>query len=152
MLMEKLLPYFEYKSTAEEINFSVDNYIGLNINTAKEKLSNSRIEYEIVGNGNTVISQIPAGGEVITTALSKVILYTSHNDGESISVPDLIGLSLVDAIKKAISSGMNVKLAGAEATAPDAFDIVIGQSLPPGTESKRGSVIVIRAINQKHED
>ncbi len=152
MLMEKLLPYFEYKSSAEEINFTVDDYIGMNINSAKDKLKSAKLEYEIVGNGDTVIAQTPTGGDVITTALSKVILYTSDDGEEGVSVPNLIGMTLADAIKKAINSGLNIRLAGAGATEPDALDIVTEQSLPPDSEAKRGSVIIIRAINQSYED
>ena len=152
MLMEKLLPYFEYKSSAEEINYTVENYVGMNVNSAKERLSTAKIEYEIVGNGSTVIGQTPSGGDVITTALSKVILYTSGSENESVCVPNLIGMSLADAIREAINAGLNIRLAGAGATEPDALDIVSEQSLPPSSFTKRGSVIIIRAINQNYED
>lgn len=152
MLMEKLLPYFEYKSGAEQINYTVDDYTGMNVNSAKDKLEAAKIEYEIVGSGDTVMRQTPSGGDVITTALSKVILYTSGEDEESVVVPKLIGMTLADAIKEAINAGLNIRLAGAGATEPDALDIVTEQSLPPSSSTKRGSVIVIRAINQNYED
>ena len=152
MLMEKLLPYFEYKSNAEDINITVDNYVGMNINTVKEKLKEEKIEYEIIGNGDTVMKQTPSGGDTVTVALSKVILYTSNEDEIYVTVPDLSGMKLTDAIKTAINSGLSIRLAGAGSTSPDAFDIVTEQSLPPGISAKRGSVIVIRAINQEYED
>ena len=152
MLMEKLLPYLEYRSSAEEINYTVDNYIGMNINTAIEKLSKAKIEYEIVGDGDTVVGQTPSGGDVITTALSKIILYTSNEDSRTVTVPSLVGLKLTDAIREAMNAGLNIRLSGAGATEPDAFDIVSEQSLPAGSKTKRGSVIVIRAINQGYED
>ncbi len=152
MLMEKLLPYLEYKSTAEEINYTVEGYVGMNINTAKEKLKEAKIEYEIVGGGDTVVGQTPSGGDVITTALSKVILYTSGESADSVTVPNLIGMSLTDAIRTAINAGLNIRLSGAGATEPDAFDTVTEQSLPPSSRTKRGSVIVIRAINESYED
>ena len=152
MLMEKLLPYLEYKSTAEEINYTVDNYVGMNINAAVQKLKDAKIEYEIVGVGDTVVGQTPSGGDVITTALSKVILYTAGEGADSVTVPNLISMSLANAIRTAINAGLNIRLTGAEATEPDAFDIVTEQSLPPNSEVKRGSVIVIRAINKSYED
>ena len=152
MLMEKLLPYFEYKSSAESINYTVDNYIGMNVSSAKAKLEEAKIAYEIIGNGDTVIKQTPSAQDVITVALSKVILYTDNTEDESVTVPNLVGLTMTEAIKLAINSGFSIKLSGAGATSPDAFDIVTEQSLPPGMVIKRGTVIVIRAINQEYED
>lgn len=152
MLMEKLLPYFEYKSSAEQMSYTVESYVGMNVNTVKDLLSKANISYQIIGNGDTVISQTPYGGDVITTALSKIILYTSDEEEENVVVPNLVGMTLTDAIKQALASGLNIRLAGAGATHPDAMDIVNEQSLPPGSTTKRGSVIVIRAINQNYED
>lgn len=152
MLMEKLLPYFEYKSSAENINYTVDSYVGMNINSVKERLNNSKIQYEIVGNGDTVLKQTPAAGDVVTVALSKIILYTSDEAVEMIEIPRFIGMTLTDAIKQAINSGLNIKLAGIGATEPRAFDIVVEQSLTPEGKVKRGSVIILRAINQNYED
>ena len=152
MLMEKLLPYFEYKSRAEEINYTVDNYVGMNLNSVKDKLNTAKIAYEIVGNGNTVLAQTPSAGDVITIALSKVIIYTSNEKEDLIEVPQFIGLTLTEAIKQATNRGFSIKLAGVGATEPGALDIVVKQSLPPGSKVKRGSVIILRAINQNYED
>ena len=151
-LMEKVLPYLEYKSSAEEINITVDNYVGMNIKSVEDKLKKMKMEYEIVGTGDTVISQTPSGGDSITIALSKIILYTSDIRYENSIVPTLTGLTTSEAIKAAINSGLNIKLSGAGASSPDADDIIIEQSLPPGEEVKRGSVIILRAINNSFED
>lgn len=152
MLMEKLLPYFEYKSNAEEVNVTIDNYVGMNINSAVNKLKENKIEYEIIGSGDTVISQTPSGGDVITVALSKVILYTEKTDAATSAVPTLTGMTLTEAIKAATNAGLSIRLSGIESTAPDALDIVIEQSLPPGAVVNRGSVIIIRSIHKDFED
>lgn len=152
MLMEKLLPYLEYKSSAEEVNISVDNYVGMNIESAKEKLKEAKIEYEIVGNGDTVIAQTPSAGDRITVALSKIILYTSKENSSTVVVPNLIGMKTVDAIREAINAGLSIKLSGSGATEPSTEAIISEQSLPPGSSAKRGSVIVIRAIVNDYED
>nr|MBE6545758.1 PASTA domain-containing protein [Oscillospiraceae bacterium] len=151
-LMEKVLPYLEYKSSAEEINMTVDNYVGLSVGGATSKLKEAKIQYEVVGNGETIMAQTPTAGDIITVALSKVILYTTDKEIETSTVPTLTGLSCADAIKTAINAGLNVKLAGAGATSPDADDTVTEQSLPPGENVKRGSVIIIRAINSDFND
>ena len=152
MLMEKLLPYFEYKSSADEINISVDNYVGMNINSATGKLKDIGIEYEIIGNGSTVMKQTPSGGDTITVALSKIILYTSLTEDETVTVPNLVDMTLVEAIKSATNAGLSIKLSGMGAISPDKLDIVIEQSLPPGSIVKRGSVIILRSIHKDFSD
>ncbi len=152
MLMEKLLPYYEYKSSIENVNIDVENYVGMNINAAIEKIKENKIEYEVVGNGDTVLRQTPSAGDRVTVALSKIIIYTESTGGEYVKVPDLTGMKLTDAIKSAVNAGLSIKLAGAGATSPDALDIVIEQSLPPEYSVKRGSVITIRAINHEYSD
>ncbi len=151
-LMEKVLPYLEYKSTAESINYQIEDYTGMNINSATAKLKEAKLHYEIVGNGDTVIKQTPSGGDTVTVALSKIILYTSNEEETSSKVPNLIGLTLAEAIKVATNEGLSIKLAGIGATEPNANDVIIEQSLPPDKTVKRGSVIVIRAINNNFSD
>ena len=151
-LFEKILPYLDFKSDAEQINTTVENYIGMSIASATEALSKLGISYETIGSGEIVTAQTPSGGEQFTYPLSKVILYTEMPDNTEIAVPDLVGMSTVDALRALLDAGLNVKFAGAGATSPDAGDIIIEQSLPPDSRVARGTVITIRAINTEHED
>ena len=152
-LLEKVLPYLEYKSSESNTNIEVENYVGMHVNTAKGKLEKLGLAYEIVGNGDVVISQTPSAGIALSLPLSKVLLYTETDGGEEIlEIPDLVGLDLVSAIRLALNSGFNVKLCGTGATTPDRDDTVVEQSLPPGSRHKKGSVIVLRTINTNFED
>ncbi|MBR4836022.1 MAG: PASTA domain-containing protein, partial [Clostridia bacterium] len=148
-LMEKILPYLEYKSNSEEINITVSDYVGMSVSAAKEMLKKQGLPYEIVGSGSVVMRQTPSGGDTITMALSKIILYTDVSTPTDIAVPSLLGMTLSDAIKTALGCGLNIKLSGAS---PGAKDIVTEQSLPPDMMTKIGSVIIIRAIENDFED
>ena len=152
MLMEKILPYLEYKSTAEDINYTVDNYIGMNINTAKNILDSKKIEYEVIGNGTTVMYQTPFGSDIITCTLSKILLYTGNKSENKIIVPNLVGKTLHDAIKDAINAGLNIRLINSGVGEPFSDDTVIEQSLLPNSEVDPGTVITLRAINKRYED
>lgn len=152
MLYERILPYLDYKSSNETINTSVDNYIGLTVSEAKLKLEKSRIAYEIIGNGEKIINQTPYAGDILTYPLSKIILYTESKESELVTVPNVVGLSLPDAIRKILDSGLNVKISGNSATYPAAADKVIEQSIKAETIVKRGDVITIRAIKEDYED
>ena len=151
-LMEKILPYLEYKKNAEEINYEVDNYVGMNINTVTSKLKSEKINYEVIGGGSTVISQTPAAGDVVNSNISKIIIYTINEEIERVKAPNLVGLSAMKAIEQATNSGLNVRLTGSIKNLLDGYDIITEQSLIPGEEYKRGSVIVLRVINKEFED
>ena len=149
-LMEKVLPYLEYKSKAEDVSFTVESYVGMNVNSAIDELKKAKIAYEVVGNGDTVISQTPSAGDVITLPLSRVILYTVEEQ-ENTVVPSLVGLSAAEAIAKATNAGLNIKIIGGTGLTGGNF-IITEQSLPPDLMVKRGSVIVLRIISHDFSD
>lgn len=151
-LLEKILPYLEFKTKGEDFHATVEKYVGMSVKAAGDILKKSNVTYQIVGDGDVVLSQTPCAGDVITKPLSKVILYTVKGDIESVTVPSLVGKSLSEAIKLATNSGLSIRLIGNTAAAPSGDDIVTEQSLPPGEIAERGSTISLRAITTKYED
>jgi len=151
-LMEKILPYLEFRKNAEDGSFKVDNYVGMNVNTVTAKLKKDKIYYEIIGNGTTVISQTPAAGDIVNSSLSKILIYTKEEESTMIEVPKLIDLSAIEAIETAINAGFNIRLVGTSNSSLGGYDIIVEQSLPPGEQFKRGSVIILRIVNKEFED
>jgi stage V sporulation protein D (sporulation-specific penicillin-binding protein) len=151
-VLEKVLPYLSYKSKAPEINVKVENYIGLNIETATKLIRESGLAFEVVGNGDKVISQSPLGVETVTLPLSKIILYTEITDGDFVSVPRLVGLTLEEAIRLAANAGLNICIQGNGPALITGHGIICEQSLPADERVKRGSVIRIRPIELGFED
>ena len=151
-LFEKILPYLDFISKEPCPNVEIKNYVGMNLNSAVADLSSLGISQEIVGSGEVVVAQTPTGGEIFTYPVSKVILYTEANEGDTVTVPQLVGCTASDGLKALLNAGLNVKFSGAGATATDGDDIIVEQSLAAGEKVKRGTVITIRAINMKHED
>ena len=151
-VLERVLPYLNYKSNAPEINVTVENYVGLNIETAKKLITSAGLAYEIVGNGDKVLSQTPKGVETVTIPLSKIILYTEICENEYVSVPSLVGLTTEQAIKEASRAGLNIYITGNELENMSKISIVYEQSLESGSRVKRGSVIKIRPIITEFED
>jgi stage V sporulation protein D (sporulation-specific penicillin-binding protein) len=152
MLMEKILPYLEFQTKTPVSSITVDNYLGMNVNSVKSLMDEKNISYEIIGNGETVVAQTPSANDTITYPLSKILIYTENVEENSASVPNLVGLSAAEAIKSALNAGLNVHITGGTAAYPDGDDTVTEQSLPEGKSVKRGSVITIRTINTSYED
>ena len=144
-LLTKILPYLEYESNSEKINCDVPNFIGMSVEDAKKNLKVLGYSYEIVGNGDTVLNQTPGNNDTITFKNSKIIIYT-ENISEEITVPSLVGLSLTDAVDKAVNAGLNIRING------PAGGNVISQSLPLGAKVKRGEVIELSTMKTDHED
>ncbi|GGG88938.1 penicillin-binding transpeptidase domain-containing protein [Paenibacillus radicis (ex Gao et al. 2016)] len=72
---------------------------------AKALLKAKNLDYEIVGNGTTVLQQIPANGTVINST-QRIYLITEQRD--KLKIPDMSGLSLRDALE--VSSVLNIRL------------------------------------------
>ena len=152
MLYERILPYLDYKSTDQKINTTVESYIGLSPDEAKNRLNASHIPYEIIGDGEKIIKQTPSAGDIFTYPLSKVLLYTDDVEIDLVTVPNVVGLCLPDAIRKILDSGLNINIAGNGAAAPSMMDKIYLQSVPEGTSVTRGTIITIRAIKEDYED
>ncbi|MDQ0112863.1 penicillin-binding protein [Paenibacillus harenae] len=63
---------------------------------AKATLTPKNIQYELIGNGKTVLQQIPAAGSIVNPS-QRVYLLTEQRD--KLKVPNMTGLSLRDALE-----------------------------------------------------
>ncbi len=138
--LEKALPYLDYESDNVTADITVDNFVGLSVESAKAKLEKLGIKYEIIGSGGFVKRQTPNSEDIINNSLSKVILYTEDYQ-DYVSVPSLVGLEISEAVTLAINSGLNIRLRGNGETGA-----VVKQSLPLGANVKRGSVIELEIL------
>ena len=150
-VLTSILPYLGYISNAPTLDFEVMNYAGMSIKDAKAALDASGIKYEIVGSGDTVTGQTPSNGDVITSELSKVILYTEDKSSDYVVVPELVGLDCMAANEAAINAGLNIQITG-NSLENAAGSKVAAQSLTAGSVVARGSVIVLNLLFYEHED
>lgn len=150
-LLSKILPYLEYEREIADPDFTVGKYIGMNVNSVKKELSDVGIDFEIIGNGNVVLAQVPSAGINVTVSLSKLYIYTEESNTEHATVPDLIGMSATEANKALSAVGLNVRILGVHEENKN-YIKVVGQSLPPGTRVRRGEVIEITVLRTDFED
>jgi len=118
-LLSFVLPYMgiEAQYTEEElkkVEVSISNYVGFTVEAVETDLSWRGIDYTIVGEGDTVTAQIPAGGSTLFKDSGKLILYTGEETPKNtVTVPDLIGKSAEAANRLLINSGLNIAVTGA---------------------------------------
>lgn len=98
-VMEEVLPYIgvERQWSDEErakMNTTVRDYVGAPVANAITNMKNLGIKYNIVGNGEEVTYQAPAGGSAFNKSSGTVTLYSGDAvPNRYITVPNLEGLS-----------------------------------------------------------
>ena len=144
-LLNTILPYLSYESSENSDELKVESYVGMSVSDVSKKLSLEKINYEIIGNGNTVISQTPIKDEVISLENGKIYIYTVKGQNNT-EVPSLVGLPLHEAVRIAINSGLNVEISGAGS------GVVLSQSIPYGASVPIGEIIKIDSLILDYED
>ncbi len=118
-LLSFVLPYLgvEAQYTEEElkrIEISLSNYVGASKEATVADLKWRGIQYTIVGDGDTVTAQVPAGGSTIFKDTGKLILYTGEETPKNtVTVPDLVGKTAEAANRLLVNAGLNVAITGA---------------------------------------
>ncbi len=115
------------------------NLIGEGTDTVRSKASGFTVK--VVGNGETVISQMPLAGQSMPKG-GVIVVYTEENSDKQTSVvPNLTGLTITEANRIAVNSGFNIKIAGTTQGAGQVLSYK--QSLVAETTAETGSVITV---------
>ena len=86
--------------------FTVKDYTNTNLNETIGELINQGIDFEVIGSGDTITKQSPAGGTKLTKKPTKILLnIKALGENELITIPDVIGLSVEDAVEMLQSAG-----------------------------------------------
>ena len=123
------------------MDLSVPNVEGMSKADAEQAFADSGLKYQFVGDGDTVLEQIPKGGTTLPEA-STVMLYTKEVDGDEVMVPDVLNCAVSEANRRITNAGLNMKIAGSAEVA-DGEAVVASQDPPAETMVQRGSVVTV---------
>lgn len=150
--LENILPQLgvtaEYsESELAKMAVRVGNYRTWSVNKAKQTIEAAGLKCKVIGNGNTVAAQKPAGGSYIEKADGTIYLYTDadlmENKENTVTVPDFTGDTAVTANARIISLGLNIKIEGTKNYLTGTGAYVYKQSVAPGTQVAKGEVITL---------
>ena len=156
-LIEKILTHLEVDRRYTELDSNsmmVKDYVpditGMSVAEAIELLEKEGFEYTLAdadSNGDLtqiqVTEQIPRYNSYVMSG-ANIILYTNpETEKKKVTVPDLTGYSLAEAVNTLNDIGLNVKA--------DNIGTVISQNIKSGTQVEKGSVIEIELINNDTE-
>jgi len=119
-------------STIEINDYKVPNLINKKLDNVKTILTNHKINYVVLGNGNKVVKQSPSSNEVITTSDT---VYLITND-TNIVIPNVVGMSSKVAKDVLQKLGVKVNL--------DGVGYVTEQSVAEGTAITDGMEVILK--------
>lgn len=98
-------------------------------------LDGKELTYKVVGNGNTVVNQVPKGGTTVDVG-SEVILYVqrSEEDTGTVSVPNVVGKNYEQAETTLTNASFTVAFEGDQSGTVTAQNPKYGVSVAKGSE------------------
>ena len=147
-VMAEILPYLgvEPSYSAEELlgmDTTVPNVIGMSVEEAKAKLKDRALSYKIVGDGETITDQTPAGGAIIPGKSSVTLYVGEEKSTDKCVVPHLIGKTPSEANTTATAAGLLIRFSGTTGSESSSVR-VLSQSIDEGTEVEAGTVITVQ--------
>jgi len=147
--MEEILPYLgvqrKYTDTEmKKLDVSAPNVVGKSVNDAKNTIVNSKLVAKVYGSGQTVVSQVPEPGKTIPQNGTVVLFTDTKSASNTVTVPNLVGMSLANANKAAASAGINISITGAALTGTN--PVSNSQSIAAGAKVSPGTVVTVGFI------
>lgn len=152
-LLTFVLPYlgFEPQYSEDEeasVETSVSKFTGLTVSTAVSLLEKNGFKYEIVGDGESVTSQSPESGTIVSSLSKTVILYTDGTEAKNnVEVPNVVGKTAEAANRLIINENLNIRINGAANYASGSGATVISQTPAAGTMVAEGTVITLEFMH-----
>ncbi len=145
-VFEDILPYLgiapDY-GTDERYhgNVTMPDVAGQSVAEAAKLLKDNTLDYQKLGGGSRVISQIPAAGRSVPGGAT-VLLYTDDSmPTDKVKVPQLYGKTAKEVAELLTPLGLYLQPKGADSSAWHV--VATAQDLDPGTEVERGTTVTV---------
>lgn len=142
-MMSEILPYLsvspEYtEEEARELEITTPNVTGKSLKDAKSAISNLGLEYTVIGDGDSVLRQMPSANSTMPAG-GTVVLYTDDSEQKKTAVvPDFNGMTISQANEAAENAGINIIISGSKNNAT-AYE----QSVEKGENVEYGTVVTV---------
>lgn len=145
-VLADVLPYLGVEPQYDEdelktVAYNVESYVGNTVTDASAKILKNSYKYKVIGNGATVVRQVPKVGETLAHG-GTIVLYTDETTSGKVLVPNVVGMTPSAANKTLVDAGLNITVVG---TSPDHIDsaIAVTQSIASGDTVDRGTVVKV---------
>lgn len=156
-LLDAILPYLGVEASYNEEDLEhqeikVPDLVNTSVDEAEASLNALGIKYEILGSGETVLTQIPMAGSEMYKKTGRVMLYTSNDLQTHTYVPSLIGKTAEEANKMILNAGLNVRIEDGKDFIFGKKATVVQQSITEGESVPVGTVVTIKIMFTDEED
>lgn len=145
-VIEKTLTYLnverQYNDSEKALlDVQVPSVIGKTVDEAEASLESDKFSVKIVGEGDKILSQMPASGQYIPQG-GVLVLYTEEQKKKlKTEVPDFQGMTITEANYAAVNAGINIKVSGNSLEEENMT--AYRQSSPKGSEIEYGSTVTV---------
>ena len=145
-IFSELLFYLNVDTTySEEDKWMMDTFVpiaeGHSVEEAKKDLEDKGFTVRIIGDGEKVVSQIPAGGKTAPKSCTVVLNTDSNDEVPKTTVPDLVGLSPSKVAYAVKNKNLNIRYSG---TGYDSTSgLSVSQDIPAGSVVEEGTVVTV---------
>lgn len=123
------------------LDVQVPSVTGDSVSEAKLSLEEDKFSVQIVGEGDKVLSQMPASGQYIPQG-GVIVLYTEKQKKKlKTVVPDFTGMTITEANYAAVNAGINIKVSGNSLS--EESMTAYRQSSLKGSEVESGSTVTV---------
>lgn len=143
------LPYLGVKTVYKDeelatINVTVPNVKNMGVEEAKAELQKDKnFTVRVVGNGDTVTDQVPAGNVTVSKGTEVIIYAGETKPTVMVTVPSLYGKTYVQAKSALEAAGLYIRTAGVAASTTSDTIVVSDQSIAQGNEVAYGTVVEV---------
>lgn len=123
--LTEILPYMGYYAEYSEedisnLDVTIPSVVGSDVSSAQATLEALELKTKTVGNGDTVVRQVPSAGDAMPKGCTAVLYTEDGIEPEYVYVPDITGKTLDGANKAIANAGLNLKPLGGAAKKADA--------------------------------
>ncbi len=156
-LLDAILPYMGVEANYNENDIEheeikVPNLIGKGLDEIKTELKELGVNYEILGNGSTAISQMPMPNNEMYKKTGKILIYTSKDLETHTNVPSVIGKTAQEANLILTNAGLNIAIEGGKNFVFGEKALVVEQSIMEGESVPIGTVVKIKILFTDEEE
>lgn len=145
-IMADVLPYLGIEPVYSEadlnlIEHTMPDLIGLTEAEAAIELEKKDLTYRVVGEGATIMDQLPAPGASIPGKSEVVLYFNQSAPTDLVTVPDVLTYNLNNANYLITTNGLYMLITGANKHDPNVTATY--QDIPAGTQVPRGTMITV---------
>lgn len=147
-VLSTVLPYLGVEAVytekeLENLTSTLPSYVGWSVEDAVQSLGYKKMDYEVVGDGDTVVKMSPSGGSSVRKD-GMIYLYTGElESSDTVSVPDVIGKSATVANLMIVNSKLNINITGTTNYENGVGAVVVSQSPAAGDVVPKGTVVTV---------